>query len=194
MLFCSTMAKAQVTTEAIVTDKINTFLPTNNARGISASGLRSTLLKMMDLISRKVNNEQIIVSADGKSVKIKPAGTAAAYVPRKVELKVDFQATLDLPTVFTYDTKDVYERNFRFDISTPATEFLTGIDHLVDVEGNYVYTDANDIVFKIPLNGVTTDPKTVYNITAGTLSANNFLCGTCTAKRYEITVMYTKRQ
>ena len=183
LLFCSTMATAQVTTEATVTQKINTFLPTNNVRGISASGLRSTLLTMTDLIARKVNNEQIIVSADGKSIKIKPAGTAAAFVPRKVELSVDFQNTLDVPTMFTYQTKDVFKRQIKVDVTSPTAVILTGIDHLVNLDGDYIYKDANNIVFHESIHQITTEQKMNYNVQAGTITANNFTCGSCTDRK-----------
>lgn len=194
LAFCSTMAIAQVTTEASVTTKINTFLPTNNVRAITASGLRSTLLMMTDLISRKVNNEQIIVSADGKSVKIKPAGTAAAYVPPKVELSLNnFQATADIPTIFTYQTKDVFKRQIKINISTASVDLLTGIDALVDFDGYYVYKDASNKVIHKSLNELTLSARTAFNETTGVLTANDFTCGSCTEKHFEVTVLYTKR-
>lgn len=190
MLFVCTMAKAQVTTEATVTNKIATFLPTNNARGISANGLRSTLNTMTDLISRKVNNEQIIVSQDEKSVKIKTTTPWTHEVKPPIELYHAFVSTVEKTyTGFLFKGKQVYHQEI-LALIPDEVGTIDGYDELVSMSVVLVYTDGQGVVHR---EQQIIECTVCWDKAAGTITANNWACSGCSNKQLEISIYYTKR-
>ena len=182
-------AKAQTVSETTVRAKINEFLPDNNVRFITPAKLREVLDQMVNLINRKVNNEQITVSQDGKSIKIKPAGIDNQTI-RPIELYSIFRPMSESPTAFTFHGKPLFEKRVALTISQTNEVFLTGIDKIYEIDGQALY-DQNGITKTTAVNYHTTSPYILHS--ANSLTALNFECDACTNKRYELILYYTKQ-
>ncbi|MEA5458671.1 hypothetical protein VB796_06470 [Arcicella sp. LKC2W] len=183
-LLTSSITKAQVT-DSTVRQYIDVSLPDNSERKITPSLLRNSLNQIIDLINTKVNNAQITVSKDGKSVSIKPKGTSVNTV-KTFELFEILATSPEEATMFTYKSKPVFLKKIYVETTPEDQTVLAGIDHLYDVDARKVFTDAN--------NYQHTQPGTYTFDTANKhIVVKDYECEGCTQKAIFLTIKYTKQ-
>jgi hypothetical protein len=134
---------------------------------------------------------RIIVSEDGKSIKIRPKD----YVftpPAPTELYHAFASEIEKLTGQLYKGNPLYQKTEAFSITTNNVIVLTNYTDLYQLSGSYRYTDALNIEHTIDIHEVTTEPKVTVDATNKIITMLPFDCGTCTNKQYEIKLKYTK--
>ena len=139
------------------------------------------------------SDARIIISEDGKSVKIRPKDYTANTTPATpIELYHTFASVFERNTGYLYKTYPLYEKTEAFPISTNNVIVLSNFRELYQISGFYRYTDANANEHTINLNEVSTDPKIAIDLASKTVTMLPFDCGTCTNKQYQINLKYTK--
>jgi hypothetical protein len=140
---------------------------------------------------------KVTISADGKSISIKPGGTAGTAVAKApVDLYVAPVAIQeDSVRGYLYKGKQLFKQTFNNIDVTGTTIILSNIQDIYQVSGTITYTTANgNVVTRDLQNMITTGLALLkYSIVAGTLTINPYDYPNCTNQNINVTAKYTKR-
>jgi hypothetical protein len=140
---------------------------------------------------------KIVVSPDGKSISIKPGGTAGAAIAKPpIDLYVA-PAPIQEDSVrgYLYKGKQLFKQIFNNNNVTGTTVILSNIQDVYQLAGNITYTTANGNVVTYDLQSMVTTGLALlkYSIMAGTLSINPYNYPNCTNQNFNVIAKYTKR-
>jgi hypothetical protein len=199
LLFFSSYSQAtSATTRAVIDGAIQP----NNAKAITAAGVNGTMKAIVDYVDTKAGTPNIIVSADGKSVKIRPSdGTANASnttprTPHEVD-PVILTTPENLMGFTVFHGNPLYQRTYNIPGPTSVNlSFLTGINEVWQMWGVVKYTEGG-IAKSKPLTSTTraVDQKLLLQFDEAT---HNFIlrdydCTTCLNQTYIFTLKYSKQ-
>jgi hypothetical protein len=140
---------------------------------------------------------KIAISPDGKTISIKPGGTAGAAIAKPpIELyKTPAPVQEDSVRGYLYKGKQLFKQTFNNSNVTATTVILSNIQDVYQLAGTITYTTANGNVITYDLQSMITTGLALlkYSITAGTLTINPYDYPTCTNQNFNVTAKYTKR-
>jgi hypothetical protein len=201
LIFCSLVffsGFSQATT-ASTKAVIDAAIAPNNAKAITAAGVNGTMKAMVDYTDTKVGPPNIIVSADGKSVSIRPSNWTSTVISA-VPIEVDPVITTTAEKLLGFQVFHgnlLYRRTYN--ITAPSSvdlSFLTGINESWKMYGIVKYTESG-IAKSKPLTYTTRtiDQKPLLEFDEATHSyiLRDYDCTTCLNQFYIFTLEYSKQ-
>ena len=187
MICCSFVSFGQ-TTNAGTKAVIDATLPDNSIKAITAATLRGTMKAVVDFADTKAGSPNVIVSADGKSVKIKPnVGFVASpavpievdpVIPEGAERKRNFEK---------FHGNDLWERNINRVAPAVNEVVVSNLNEIWTVSGNYVFVRAGKQV-KLSLTMDLLDIDPLNN----TVFIKPYDCTPCSNPKFIFTIKYSK--
>lgn len=142
-----------------------------------------------------VNSDaRIIVSQDGKSIKIVPKGytiTPPTPLPRR-ELYQLWTSKPETDTGDNYKAFTLFEKTEFFPITGTDYPVLSNFREIYTVSLSYRYLDQNGREYEGYSEDITIQPKYEIDYVSKTVKVLPFSCLTCYNKTYQIKLKYTK--
>ncbi len=148
---------------------------------------------------------KITVSADGKSISIKPGGTPSPpiikpplplIVKPPVELFVTPVAVQeDSVRGYLYKGRQLFKQTFDISNVTGSSVILSNIQDIYHLQGTITYTNPNGYILSYNLQNIITTGLSLlkYSIIVGTITINPYDYPNCTNQHFNVTAEYTKR-
>jgi hypothetical protein len=196
LLFFSSYSQAtSATTRAVIDGAIQP----NNAKAITAAGVNGTMKAIVDYVDTKAGTPNIIVSADGKSVSIRPSNWTSTIISA-VPVEVDPVITTTAEKLLGFQVfhgNPLYQRTYNMTAPTAVNlSFLTGINEVWQMWGIVKYTESGVAKSKsLTSTTRTIDQKVLLEFDEATHSfiLRDYDCTTCLGQTYIFTLKYSKQ-